>query len=244
MSRQTRILLHGASGRMGQTLLRLALDDARLRIVAAVSRSGQVNGIEVDLAWPSERLADCPPFDVAIDFSLPAAFDPILALCVQRGCALVSGTTGLSPGQREAMQAAANSIPMCWASNFSLGVAVLEDLVARAAVALPDWPARIVETHHVHKLDAPSGTALTLARASEAVTGRTVAIESRREGEVIGDHVFHLQGPGEALELSHRAATRDIFAAGALETARRLEGKEPGMWRVGALLFDSSKLKA
>ena len=223
---------------MGQALLRLARDDARLRIVAAVSRSGRVDGIEADQVLPAERLADCPPFDVAIDFSLPAAFDPILALCLQRACALVSGTTGLSSSQREAMQAAAGTIPVLWASNFSLGVAVLEDLVARAAAALPDWPVRIVETHHVHKLDAPSGTALTLARASEAVTCRPVAIESVREGEVIGDHVLTLQGLGETLELSHCAGTRDIFATGALETARRLCGREAGLWRVGSLLFD------
>lgn len=239
MSEPLRILLHGASGRMGQTLLRLARDDARVRIVAAVSRSGQVPGADPGVALAADALASCPAFDVAIDFSLAAAFDAVLALCLARGRPLVSGTTGLSAAQREAMQAAAQSIPLLWASNFSLGVAVLEELAKQAARALPDWSLRIVETHHVHKLDAPSGTALTMARAIESVAGQPVEIQSVRTGEVIGDHVLSLCGNGEMLELSHRAQARDIFARGAITSACRLSGREPALWRISTLLFDS-----
>ena len=153
-----RILVHGASGRMGHAVLRLAADDARIVVVSAVSRSGQTLGV---VGLPAARLGDAPAFDVAIDFSLPEAFDALLALCLSRGAALVSGTTGLTTEQRVRLDQAALSIPVLWASNFSLGVAVLEDLVRRASEALPAWQVRIQETHHVHKKDAPSGTALT-----------------------------------------------------------------------------------
>ena len=227
-------MIHGASGRMGKALLRLARDDARLQVVAAVSRSGTAGDA---IAIPADRLADCPAFDVAIDFSLPEGFDAVLELCLSRGCALVSGTTGLSDTQRETMSRAAQAIPVLWASNFSLGVAVLEDLVARASRALPDWPVRIVETHHVHKLDAPSGTALTLARAAETASGRMPAIESIREGEVVGDHLVLFEGRAERLELRHSALDRDIFAAGALEAALRLAGRSARLWRLPELVF-------
>lgn len=227
-------MIHGASGRMGKALLRLARDDARLQVVAAVSRSGTAGDA---IAIPADRLDECPAFDVAIDFSLPEGFDAVLELCCSRGCALVSGTTGLSEAQRESMAQAAQRIPVLWASNFSLGVAVLEDLVARASRALPDWSARIVETHHVHKLDAPSGTALTLAQAAEAVSGRMPAIESIREGEVVGDHLVLFEGRAERLELRHSAGDRDIFAAGALEAALRLAGRSARLWRLPELVF-------
>lgn len=238
MNTSLRLMIHGASGRMGRTLLRLAHDDARLQVVAAVSRSGTADAAGAAIAIPSDRLADCPAFDVAIDFSLPEGFDAVLELCLSRGCALVSGTTGLSEAQRESLAQASQRIPVLWASNFSLGVAVLEDLVARASRALPDWPVRIVETHHVHKLDAPSGTALTLARAAEAASGGVPAIESIREGEVVGDHRVLFEARAERLELRHVAADRDIFAAGALEAAVRLAGRSARLWRLPELVFD------
>ena len=230
-----RVLVHGASGRMGQALLRLLGPDPRFQLVAAVSRSGGGDP-------GSFRVADIgrvPAFDVAIDFSLPEAFDGALALCQSRGAALVSGTTGLSDGQRAKLEQAAKSIPVLWASNFSLGVAVLEDLVRRAAAALPAWNVQIRETHHVHKKDAPSGTALTLARAVQAGSGGMPPIESLREGEVIGEHMVRLAGPGETLEFSHSAGNRDIFALGALHAASLLAGRAAGHYRLGELLLGS-----
>ena len=230
-----RILVHGASGRMGQALLRLIATDPRFQLVAAVSRSG---GSDV----ASFRLADIgriPAFDVAIDFSLPEAFDAMLAFCQSRDAALVSGTTGLSELQRAGLDRASASIPVLWASNFSLGVAVLEDLVRRASAALPAWQVQIRETHHLHKKDAPSGTALTLARAVEAGSGVAPSIESLREGEVVGEHQVRLVGPGEILEFSHSAGDRDIFALGALHAASLLAGRGPGQYRLGELLLGS-----
>src|SRR4249919_231676 len=117
-----RILIHGASGRMGQALLRLARENPALQVVAAVSRSGAaIDGVDVPM-FASADLARCPSFDVAIDFSLPEGFDAVLAACKMRKAALVSGTTGLSTQQREALAQAAHTIPVLWASNFSLGV--------------------------------------------------------------------------------------------------------------------------
>jgi 4-hydroxy-tetrahydrodipicolinate reductase len=145
----------------------------------------------------------------------------------------------LSDVQRVGLDRAARSIPVLWASNFSLGVAVLEDLVRRASAALPAWQVQIRETHHVHKKDAPSGTALTLARAAAAGNGLMPPIESLREGEVVGEHRVRLVGPGEALELSHSAGDRDIFALGALHAASLLAGRGPGQYRLGELLLGS-----
>jgi 4-hydroxy-tetrahydrodipicolinate reductase len=236
MQTPVRLLVHGASGRMGQAVLRLAAADPRVQVVAAASRSGaEIAGTQAPV-FAGELLAGCPDFDACIDFSLPAALPPLLELCVSRNAALVSGTTGLDPALRAALDEAAQSIPVLWASNFSLGVVVLEDLLRRAAGALR-WPASITETHHVHKLDAPSGTAISLAAAATEASGASPAIESIREGEVVGTHRIVLSGPGEFLELGHVAVDRDIFARGALEGAVRLSKKRPGLWRLAELLF-------
>ena len=176
-----------------------------------------------------------PAFDVAIDFSLAEAFDPILALCVSRGAALVSGTTGLDAAQRDAIQASSARIPMLWASNFSLGVAVLAELVERAAQALHGWDCDIVEVHHSQKQDAPSGTALTLGAVAEQA-GATPRYASLRAGDIVGEHTVQFSGQGERIELIHRATNRDIFARGALHAATRLAGRAPGNYSLRDLL--------
>jgi 4-hydroxy-tetrahydrodipicolinate reductase len=154
---------------------------------------------------------------------------------VERGRGFVSGTTGLSDDQRSAMAAAARRIPLLWASNFSLGVAVLEDLVERAAAALPGWDCDIVEAHHAGKQDAPSGTALTLGAAAKR--GAAVpSYASLRAGDIVGEHAVQFTGAGERIELVHRAGNRDIFARGALHAAARLSGCAPGQYRLRDLL--------
>ncbi|HET6396832.1 MAG TPA: dihydrodipicolinate reductase C-terminal domain-containing protein, partial [Pseudoxanthomonas sp.] len=155
---------------MGQALLRLAAAaPERWRVAAAVTRRAPAQRVVDGVPYfAAAELPGVPEFDAAIDFSLPEGFDPVLALCRARGRALVSGTTGLSQAQRDVLDAAAAAIPVLWASNFSVGVAVLHALVERAARALPGWDCDIVESHHVHKKDAPSGTALTLGGAAEA----------------------------------------------------------------------------
>lgn len=221
---------------MGQALLRLAAEDAAVQVVAAVVRKPPAQRVVDGIAYfAASELVGAPAFDVAIDFSLPEGFDPILALCVERGVGLVSGTTGISEAQQAALVAAGGRIPLVWATNFSLGVAVLAELVERAAQALPGWDCDIVESHHVHKKDAPSGTALTLGESAQQ-GGAEPRYASLRAGDIIGEHFVQFTGLGERVELVHRATNRDIFARGALHAARQLFGRAPGMYRVRDLL--------
>ena len=224
MGMSIRLLIHGASGRMGQALLRLAEQHPNLHIAAASGRADM------------DRMDALPDFDIAIDFSSPEGFDAVLALCLARGKGLLSGSTGLSDAQFKALDAAGSRIPVLWASNFSLGVAVLDRLVAVAGKALPDWQLDILEAHHIHKKDAPSGTALSLGRTAEAVTGHAPVYHSLRCGDVVGEHTVQFTGIGERIELVHRASNRDIFAQGALFAAQRLNGKLNGVYRFDDLL--------
>lgn len=235
MTRPIRLLVHGATGRMGRALLRLSAEHHDLRVDAAASRH-RADDVANATRWvDASSLADAPPFDVAIDFSLPEGFDNVLALCASRGAALVSGTTGLSDTQLAALEQASATIPVCRAANFSLGVAVLADLVERASRLLGGWDCDIVESHHIQKKDAPSGTALALGARAEA-GGATPRYASLRAGDIVGEHTVQFATAGERIELVHRATNRDIFAAGALHVARRLHGRAPGLYRVADLL--------
>ena len=235
----TRLLIHGAQGRMGQALLRLCGEQPGCGVVAAVSRRNPSQRVVDGVAHLSaNEMAGAPAFDVAVDFSLPEAFDGLLAMCIERKTALVSGTTGLSAIQREALEAASTQIPILWASNFSIGVAVLHDLVRRAAVALPGWDCDIIEMHHTRKLDAPSGTALTLGAAAEQ-GGATPRYAAIRAGDIVGEHLVQFAGQGERIELVHRATHRDIFARGASQAAAWLAGKPPGLYAIADLLSDA-----
>lgn len=237
MDKPLRLLIHGASGRMGQALLRLCAQEEppRFEVVGAVSQKPVQRVVDGIPQFAASELAGVPAFDVAIDFSVAGAFDPVLALCVSRQAALVTGTTGLAPAQRDALDAAVATIPVLWASNFSLGVAVLNDLVERAARALPGWDCDIIEAHHAGKLDAPSGTALTLGAAA-GQGGAVPRYASLRAGDIVGEHTVQFTGMGERLELVHRAGSRDIFARGALHAASRLAGRGPGAYRLADLL--------
>jgi 4-hydroxy-tetrahydrodipicolinate reductase len=223
---------------MGGAVLRLAAEDPRFIVSAAISGRSANAPIHAPVVLTADRIEQAPEFDCALDFSLSAGFDGILALCLARGKALVSGTTGLSVAQQDALQAVGTGIPILWAANFSLGVVVLTELVRRAAAALPDWDCDIVEAHHKQKLDAPSGTALQLGRAVEEGRPRAPEYASLRAGDIVGEHSVLLTGIGERLELIHRATSRDIFARGALEAVARLNGKPAARYRLADLLLD------
>jgi 4-hydroxy-tetrahydrodipicolinate reductase len=235
MSTPIRILIHGASGRMGQALLRLASERPDLEVAGAVSRKVQSRVIDGVPQFATSELGGVPAFDVAIDFSLAEGFDAILDTCRSRRAALVSGTTGLSNLQNEAIHAATADIPVLWSANFSLGVAVLSDLVERAASALHGWDCDIVESHHIHKKDAPSGTALALG-ASAGQGGAQPRYASLRAGDIVGEHLVQFASIGERIELVHRATNRDIFARGALHAASLLIRRAPGQYRLRDLL--------
>jgi 4-hydroxy-tetrahydrodipicolinate reductase len=236
MDAPIQLLIHGATGRMGQALLRLAAEDpARFALAGAVSRKPEQRVVDGVPQFAAAELNGVPPFDVAVDFSQPEAFDAVLALCVARKAGFVSGTTGLSDTQRAALAEAAAAIPVLWAPNFSLGVAVLADAVARAAHALQGWDCDVVEAHHAGKRDAPSGTALALGEAA-AGGGATPRYASLRAGDIVGEHTVQFAGAGERVEFIHRAASRDVFARGALHAARWLAGRPPGQYRMADLL--------
>jgi 4-hydroxy-tetrahydrodipicolinate reductase len=239
MNETIKLIVFGASGRMGQALLRIAASDSRFELVAGIV-GRNVSPIELVTCpvFTISQLHELPKFDIAIDFSQPDAFESILHFCKTRNAALVSGTTGLNDSQKKTMVDIARHIPVLWASNFSLGVAVLNDLARRAAKVLDTWSIEITETHHVHKKDTPSGTALTLGQSVESVAGMIPSYISHREGEVIGDHTMKFSGPGEFIELRHKALDRDIFVRGALEAAFRLRKKSSGLYQFSDVIFD------
>jgi len=223
-SSPVRVLLVGAAGRMGQTVLDLAQSDAEIEIAAQCDL-----GDSIELA-----MKNC---DVAIDFSQADSIDEICRAALQHGKSLVIGTTGHSQQQRKTIEKTAHAAPIVLASNFSVGVNVLLWLTQKAATLLgSDFNPEIVETHHKMKKDAPSGTAKTLAETLKAVRNTEIPIQSIRESDVVGEHTVIFSGPGESLELTHRAASRGIFAGGALRAAKWIVGKPPRLYSMQDVL--------
>lgn len=192
--------------------------------------------------------------DVVIDFSRPEALAEVASYVRRTGTPLLSGTTGYTAGQLEQLRSLGTEAPVLWSANFSLGVAVLvRALQAVSDVLKPDFDIEITETHHNQKADAPSGTAKLLLSAIDPagelrpVYGREgncgrrqkdeVGIHALRGGTVAGTHTVHFFGLDEELEFTHRAASRQIFASGAVHIARMLPGKTPGVYDLQAILF-------
>jgi 4-hydroxy-tetrahydrodipicolinate reductase len=195
--------------------------------------------------------------DVVIDFTAPTATAAHAVATAKLGKAMVVGTTGLSADEAEAVRLAAREIPVVWAPNMSLGINLLLGLVEEVARRLgPDWDVEIMEMHHRGKVDAPSGTALALGRAvaqgrgavleevqqrgRDGITGprRTggIGFASLRGGDAVGDHHVVFAGAGERLELSHRAASRVVYAKGAVQAARWVVGRPPGLYGLTEVL--------
>ena len=246
-----RIGILGANGRMGR-----AIADAApgLAVIAGgVDREGRVAGDHANAASLAEAC------DVLVDFTSPEGLQAHLDAAVAAGTAILIGTTGLGDGHQRALDAAASKIALLQTANTSLGVNVLSFLVEQAARLLgPDWDAEIVEMHHRHKLDAPSGTALFLGAAVNRGRGAASETElnrfdrlndgprareegkvyyaSLRGGSVAGDHMVVLAGEGERIELGHRAESRAIFARGAVRGALWLAGKPAGRYSMKDVL--------
>jgi 4-hydroxy-tetrahydrodipicolinate reductase len=219
-----RVLLIGAAGRMGKTVRELAQNDSDIQIAAVCDLGDSIE----------PAMKNC---DVAIDFSQAGSIDEICRAASQHGKSLVVGTTGHSQQQRKTIEETTKSVPIVLASNFSVGVNVLFWLAQKAAELLDsDFNPEIVETHHKMKKDAPSGTAKTLAEILKAVRNSEIPIESIREGDVVGEHTVIFKGPGEHLELTHRAANRGIFALGALRAAKWIINKPPGLYSMQDVL--------
>ena len=260
----TNVAVIGAAGRMGRALIGLVhgADDLTLT-EAVVSSSSTANGDDAGLlAGLGPIGVICSPTlsgdcDVAIEFSTPEGLEAALDACRKAHLPLVSGTTGLTDRQHQALDAAAVEIPVLWAANMSLGIQLCYRLVAEASRALGgDADIEIVEAHHRQKQDAPSGTALELARiAADAsgahfpdnlVRGRSgtglkrepgeIGVAAVRAGDIVGEHTVLFAMDGERIELRHAAHDRTIFARGALAAARYLRGKQPGRYRLADLL--------
>ena len=231
----TKIAILGARGRMGQAIARLAPDHGA-EVVLAIDKG------DGDLASLGKSGAE-----VLVDFSTPDVVVSAARACAESGVALVSGTTGLDDRHRDSLSDAAKRVPVLWEPNMSVGVLVLGKLLRSAIAMLGEgFDIEIVETHHRLKVDAPSGTAKRLAeiaheaRKGPSVTGRDgkpgkrtndeVGVLAVRGGDVIGDHVVHLLGQGERLELVHRATSRDVFAHGALRAATWISKKPAGRY--------------
>ena len=202
----------------------------RISLIAPDGRMGKA--IAAAVAEDSRFAIDQDHGDVLVDFSAPAALETSLERAMSAGVPILIGTTGLDEAADKGIVAASRQVAILRAANTSVGVAVLADLVERAAKALgPEWDIQISETHHRHKVDAPSGTALMLGAAAEHARGSGVAgYASVRGGTVAGDHDVLFLGPDERLILSHRAESRMIFARGALAAAAFLAGKPPGLY--------------
>jgi 4-hydroxy-tetrahydrodipicolinate reductase len=217
----------GATGRTGSRVAALAAGDPRFHLVARVDRARA--------AEFEDQAAACA---VVVDFSVPEAAVRYAAACARAKVAFVTGTTGLSDVQRAQIAAASRKTAVFAAPNFSRGVALALHLSAEAARLLPGYDAAIVEAHHSAKRDAPSGTALQLARAVQEGRRDAAAVptSSLRLGGVVGEHAVILAGPEERVEIVHRAESRDLFARGALDAALWTAKRKPGLYGMRDLL--------
>jgi 4-hydroxy-tetrahydrodipicolinate reductase len=264
----TGVAIYGASGRMGRQLLTLTLEDDNLQLAAAIEQSdhpsvGQDAALLVGSGTPSGVTvkADLPAAlgdaEVVIDFTTPAATEVLLEHCCDRKLPAVVGTTGLDDATGSVIEALAKVAPVVYAPNFSVGVNVMLALSAAAVqLAGDEFDIEIIEMHHRHKVDAPSGTAVELARVVgevrgldpewASVAGRSgatgprpreeIGMHALRGGDVVGEHTLMLAGPGERIELTHRATDRAIFARGALRAARWVVGRSPGLYEMSDVL--------
>ncbi|QKY18933.1 4-hydroxy-tetrahydrodipicolinate reductase [Halolamina sp. CBA1230] len=253
----TRIVVTGATGRMGEELLDAAGDRADVLVVAAVSRTpGSVTAEAAVGTHLDATLSDEEHVDAVVDFTAPEATAEYAEVAADHGVAFVTGTTGLEGHDADplgALDAASESVAVLHASNFSRGIAVLRGAIREAAASLPGYDVEVTETHHDGKRDAPSGTARTLVEdvqderpdLTERQHGREgeqprdadeIGVHARRAGDVTGEHEVLFAGNRETLSLSHSAGDRGVFAEGALDAAVALVDREPGRYQFAELL--------
>lgn len=220
-----KICISGSKGKMGSRIIALAKDDSEFQI------SGEFD-IEQD---PEPLVKEC---DCLIEFTTPQATIEHLELCRKLKKAMVIGTTGLSDAERGKVEEASKEIPIVFSPNMSIGVNLMFKMVGDAAKVLsPDYSVEIIEAHHVHKKDKPSGTAKELARIVKDIKGDVkIPIESVREDEIVGEHTIMFDSPLDVIEITHSAKTRDIFAKGALEAAKFVVKKDSGLFTMKDVL--------
>lgn len=265
MKDPVRIAVQGAAGRMGRALIQAVQSSAACRLGAALDRP-QAEGMGQDagalaglpaLGVPVTAELKPGDFDVLIDFTRPQGTLAALEACARAGRAMVIGTTGFEAGELARIREAARHVPVCMSGNFSIGINLCLQLVREAARTLGgEFDIEIVEAHHRHKVDAPSGTALMLGQAAAAGAGRdlercavyarqghtgeraaqTIGFSTVRGGDVVGDHSVLFLGEGERIEITHKASSRQNFARGAVRAAVWLTGREPGLYTLQDVL--------
>ncbi|MDR0822570.1 MAG: 4-hydroxy-tetrahydrodipicolinate reductase [Endomicrobium sp.] len=253
-----KIVVCGAAGRMGQTILNLAKADKDIEIGGAVEFDGSPA-----IGTGSPAISPAKDLDkilnnqtVLIDFTNPQSALKNLEIAKQKKSAVVIGTTGFDAAQKEEISKAAKEIPVLLSPNMSIGVNLLFKLVQEVSKAVSDYDIELLELHHNKKKDAPSGTAAKLAEiiaetlgrdiekdavyerhsVNKARTKEEIGIMSVRAGDIVGEHTVYFAGPGERIELTHRAHSRDTFAAGAIRAAKWLSNKKSGLYDKQAVL--------
>ena len=256
-----RVGITGAAGRMGRTLVEAIANAVGVELSAAVERpassfvgadAGELAGLGSNGVTIAGELATViANIDVLIDFSIPDATLANVAECRAAGTAMVIGTTGFTPEQEAEIVTASGSIPVCKASNFSTGVNLCFKLLETAASVLgDDVDIEIVEAHHRHKVDAPSGTALSMGEVVAGALGRdlkevavygregqtgardsnTIGFATVRAGDIVGDHTVMFAADGERVEITHKASSRMSFARGAVRAAGWVTDRDPGLY--------------
>ncbi len=245
------VIISGCSGHMGHVVEDLCTADPEIQISAGFDVQPEEGAKFPVYASPDQYVGSA---DVVIDFSHPSALTPLLNFCKQRHAGAVLATTGYSPEQLAEIDQAAAEIPVFRSANFSLGINVLAELIKKAAPILEGYDIEIVERHHNRKVDAPSGTALMLADAAASALPyqpeyiyqrhdvrqprgpHEIGISAVRGGTIVGDHEVLFCGRDEVIELHHHAASREIFANGAVKAAKFLQGKPTGMYSMTDLV--------
>lgn len=229
----------GFSGKMGQRIFEFARHDAGFAVVTALERKGHPDiGTRVGSLKVSDDPDEIKNCDCLIDFTAPAATIGNLAYLVKYKKCAVIGTTGLDDAQQKKIRDAAQNIPVVFSPNMSIGVNVFFTLLKNAARLLRAYTATIEEAHHIHKKDAPSGTAKKMAELinKEGFEIKIEDIRSIREGEIIGDHKIVFESAVDRIELRHSAKTRDIFVEGALLAARWVAKQKKGLYTMSDVL--------
>jgi len=234
-----KLAISGCQGRMGQSITALALKDKAFKISALLESKDRpdvpllFNNIPVN--FEETALKGC---DVLVEFTTPQATLAHLKACQKYGVNMVIGTTGFTPTQITQIKKAASRIGIVFSSNMSVGVNLVFALIRQAShITGKNYEITLSETHHVHKKDAPSGTAKTMAEIAEQFSKFKVKeIESMREGEVIGDHTIFFESPVDLISIHHHAKTRGIFAQGALVAAQFLAKKKKGLFNMQDVL--------
>lgn len=263
----TKIAIVGAGGRMGRCLIEAAYASETIELRAVIGRpgstvigcdAGELSGIgNLGLPVTDDLEKALDDFDVLVDFTLPEGTLAHAETCAKHGRAMVVGTTGFSRQQEQQLDRLSQHLPLLVAPNMSVGVNLCLSLLKRAASAIgEDMDIEIIEAHHRHKVDAPSGTALQMGRviaetlgrdlATCAIYGRegrmgprepgTIGFETIRAGDIVGEHTVMFAGLGERIEISHKASSRMTFAVGAMRAAAWVAGRAPGRYNMNDVL--------